>query len=137
MEKYLPEIIYFDWAIAQPAFQQYLQIFAAYYYNRMLHLGRGAVINYKGSTFPNGAAVLDLERRSLNAVRPLYWQTDTSVSWNSWGYIFHHIYKTPTEFIAELVDIVNKNVGLLLNIGPRADGTILEQEQGILLAVGD
>jgi alpha-L-fucosidase len=34
------------------------------------------------------------------------------------------------------VDIVSKNGSLLLNIGPRSDGTIPEQAQTILLAVG-
>ena len=34
MDKYQPQLVWFDWWIEQPAFQPYLQRFAAYYYNR-------------------------------------------------------------------------------------------------------
>ena len=36
---------------------------------------------------PHKAAVLDIERGKLDQMRPLFWQTDTSVSIKSWGYI--------------------------------------------------
>jgi alpha-L-fucosidase len=38
--------------------------------------------------------------------------------------------------VDDLVDIVSKNGCLLLNVGPRADGTIPENDQAILKAVG-
>jgi alpha-L-fucosidase len=38
--------------------------------------------------------------------------------------------------VGDLVDIVSKNGALLLNIGPRADGTIPQEDQQILLAIG-
>jgi alpha-L-fucosidase len=38
--------------------------------------------------------------------------------------------------VDDLVDIVSKNGCLLLNVGPRSDGTIPEQAQKILLAMG-
>ena len=38
--------------------------------------------------------------------------------------------------IHELVDVVSKNGNLLLNIGPRADGTIPEAAQQTLLEIG-
>ena len=39
--------------------------------------------------------------------------------------------------MADLADIVSKNGALLLNIGPRADGTIPDEQQRILLEIGD
>ena len=80
VEKFRPEIIWFDWWIEQPVFQPYLQRFAAYYYNRGEEWKRGVAINYKHKSFPERAAVLDIERGKLDTIRPLYWQTDTSVS---------------------------------------------------------
>ena len=38
--------------------------------------------------------------------------------------------------VDELVDIVSKNGCLLLNVGPRPDGTIPEEQQRILLEIG-
>ena len=47
-----------------------------------------------------------------------------------------HDYKTAGDIIADLVDIVSKNGALLLNVGPRADGTIPEVEQEMLREIG-
>jgi len=136
VEKYHPEIVWFDWWIEQPVFQPYLQTFAAYYYNRGAEWKRGVAINYKLKTFPQSAAVLDIERGKLSEVRPLFWQTDTSVSEKSWGYIKDDKFRSPDSLVGELVDIVSKNGCLLLNVGPKPDGTIPEEAQKILLSIG-
>jgi alpha-L-fucosidase len=80
--------------------------------------------------------VLDVERGQLAAIRPFFWQTDTSISKNSWGYVKEQDYKTAGSIVDDLVDIVSKNGALLLNVGPRPDGTIPEEEQRILLEIG-
>jgi alpha-L-fucosidase len=140
VDKYRPQVIWFDWWIAQPEFHPYLQKFAAYYYNRGAEWGKGVAINYKkhgGDSFPDTAGVLDIERGQLAAKRDLFWQTDTSVSKNSWGYVTNQQYKTVGSIIGDLVDIVSKNGCLLLNIGPKPDGTIPEPEQRMLLEIGE
>jgi alpha-L-fucosidase len=80
--------------------------------------------------------VLDIERGQLEAPRPLFWQTDTSVGEKSWGYIRDETFRSPDSLVDQLVDIVSKNGCLLLNIGPRPDGTIPDEVQKILLEVG-
>ena len=82
------------------------------------------------------SAVLDMERGQLGDIRPLYWQTDTSVSNKSWGYIKNDTFKSPQFIVHQLIDIVSKNGNLLLNIGPRSDGTIPEEVQAVLRDVG-
>jgi alpha-L-fucosidase len=47
VEKYEPDLVYFDWWIEQPAFRDYLARFAAYYYSRGAREGRPPVINFK------------------------------------------------------------------------------------------
>lgn len=136
IDLYRPQLFWFDWWIEQIVFQPYVQKFAEYYYNRGLEWDMGVAINYKHSTFAEGAAVLDIERGQLNSIRPYFWQNDTSVSKNSWGYIHNHDYKTARDLIGDLVDVVSKNGALLLNIGPRPDGTIPEKEQELLLEIG-
>jgi alpha-L-fucosidase len=137
VEKYHPEIIYFDWWIGQPAVRANLTEFAAFYYNASLAYGdHVGVINYKEFAMPEHSAVLDVERGQLADIRPLHWQTDTSVSNQSWGYIEHDTFKSPQIIVQQLVDIVSKNGNLLLNIGPRADGTIPDEVQQVLRDVG-
>jgi alpha-L-fucosidase len=136
VDKYRPELLWFDWWIEQPVFQPYLRKFAAFFYNRGTEWGRGVAINYKNASFPDKAAVLDIERGQLAEIRPFFWQTDTAISKNSWGYVEPQDYKTPDSIVDDLIDIVSKNGCLLLNIGPKPDGTIPEPERKILLEIG-
>ena len=80
--------------------------------------------------------MLDVERGQLDALRPLFWQTDTSISMKSWGYIQNDELRSADSLIDELIDIASKNGTLLLNIGPRPDGTIPEGEEKTLLDMG-
>ena len=80
--------------------------------------------------------MLDIERGKLDDVRPHFWQTDTSIDRKSWCYITDPVYKPVDELVDDLADIVSKNGCLLLNIGPRPDGTIPEEQQKILLDIG-
>jgi alpha-L-fucosidase len=137
VEKYHPDIMYFDWWIGQAAVRADLTRFAAFYYNTSLEYGdHVGVINYKDYAIEEHSAVLDLERGQLAEIRPLYWQTDTSVSNKSWGYIKDDTFKTAQFVVQQLIDIVSKNGNLLLNIGPRSDGTIPEEVQAVLRDVG-
>ena len=136
VDKYHPDFMYFDWWIGQPAFQPYLKQFAAYYYNQAAARKQGVVLTYKDQDFPANTAVLDIERGKLDALRLLPWQTDTSVSIHSWGYVKDDEYRDAKSLIGELVDVVSKNGNLLLNVGPKADGTIPEQARTILLQMG-
>ena len=137
VEKYHPDIVYFDWWIGQASIRPNLAKFAAFYYNSSLKYGdHVGVINYKDYAMQEHSGVLDLERGQLGDIRPLYWQTDTSVSNKSWGYIKDDTFKSPEFVVHQLIDIVSKNGNLLLNIGPRSDGTIPEEVQQVLLDVG-
>ena len=136
VDHYRPQVFWFDWWIEQIVFAPYLQRFAAYYYNRGLEWNKGVAINHKYDSFPEGTAVFDIERGQLAGIRDAFWQTDTSVSKNSWSYVTEQHYKTIPSLIHDLVDIVSKNGALLLNIGPKPDGTIAEPEQKMLLEIG-
>jgi alpha-L-fucosidase len=139
VDRYQPQLVWFDWWIAQPPVHANLKTFAAFYYNRGTEWGKGVAINYKkhgGESFPDTAGVLDIERGQLATLRPLFWQTDTSVSKTSWGYVWNHEYKSIDSIVDDLVDIVSKNGSLLLNIGPKSDGTIPEAEEAILREIG-
>jgi alpha-L-fucosidase len=136
VDAYQPQLVWFDWWIEHEAFAPNLRRFAAYYYNRGAEWQRGVAINHKYAAFPEGAAVFDIERGQVSNIYPRFWQNDTSVSKNSWGYVSNQEYKTVDSIIDDLVDVVSKNGALLLNIGPRPDGTIPEPEQQMLREIG-
>ncbi len=136
VERYHPELIYFDWWVGQPDFRSHLQRFATYYYNQAAAQQKPVVLFYKLDDMEDGSATLDLERGGLSEIRPLPWQTDTSLSNGSWGYVEHDTYKTPQMVIHQLVDVVSKNGNLLMNVGPRPDGTIPDEAAQTLLGVG-
>ena len=136
VDKYQPQIVWFDWWIGHHSFAPYLQQFAAFYYNRAAAWGVGAAINYKYGAMPDGVGVFDIERGQLSGIRPQFWQNDTSVSKNSWGYIQNHDYKGAGEIVCDLVDVVSKNGALLLNVGPKPDGTLPDPEQALLRRLG-
>lgn len=138
VEKYRPWIVYFDWWIANPAFEPYLQAFAAYYYNRCESWGIEPVIVYKHGAFKDGTAVPDLaERGTVETLQEYPWLADTSVDYRSWGYIKNAEYKTPETIVQHMIDVVSKNGVFLLNIGPKPDGTIPEEQKRILFRIGD
>lgn len=136
VDKYHPRLVYFDWWIQHSAVKPYLRKFAAYYYNRAEENGYEPVICYKYDAFPFGCATVDVERGQFAQCKPYAWQTDTACAYNSWGYTTGNRFKDPNGILCDLVDIVSKNGCLLLNIGPRADGTITDEDKNILLTIG-
>ncbi len=136
VDRYRPKILYFDWWIQHSAVKPYLRKFAAYYYNRADEWGEGVVINYKYDAFAFGTAVPDIERGQFADAKPYAWQSDTAVAKNSWCYTEGNDYKNSWQILCDLADIVSKNGRLLLNIGPKADGTIPDEDRRILTEIG-
>ena len=138
VDRYHPRIVYFDWWIQHSAVKPYLKRFAAYYYNRAEAWG-GCVINYKHDAFPFGIAVPDVERGQFAEAKPFLWQSDTSAMRWTWCYCNQPDragYKEPHEILWDLIDVVSKNGRLLLNFGPKPDGTLSDKDKDILAAIG-
>ncbi len=94
--------------------------FAAFYYNFAVAHGYTGVIDFKDYSLNWKAGARDFERGQQDHIMADHWQTDTSISNASWGYIEHDTFKTPEFLVRQLVDIVSKNGNLLLNFGPSA-----------------
>lgn len=136
VDKYHPDLFWFDWWIEQKEMEPYRRSFASFYYNKGLEWNKGVVINFKHESYPGNSAVLDIERGKLSGIRDQAWQTDDAIGNKSWGFTNDNTFKTPFYVITNLIDIVSKNGNLLLNIGPRPDGTITEEETNVLLETG-
>lgn len=140
VEKYQPSLVYFDTWVERPPLGPYRRHFAAHYYNRAAtdprFGGEGVVINYKNDAFALGSAVIDVERGQMGEIQPRPWQSCTSTGMKSWGYVEGEQYKSAEQVVCDLADIVSKNGNLLLNVGPRPDGTIADADRAILEEVG-
>jgi alpha-L-fucosidase len=135
IDLYQPELIWFDWTVGKLPFQSTFYQFMAYYYNNAIDWGKEVVVNTKLG-YGNNIQVFDIERGKADSILKFPWQTDTSIGKKSWGYIEGEENKSPNHIIDDLVDIVSKNGNLLLNIGPRPDGTITQEQQDVLLKIG-
>ena len=78
--------------------------------------------------------VQDVERGILDSVSPYPWQTDTSIG--DWYYRTGQKYKTGTEVIQMLVDIVSKNGNLLINVVQTPEGDLEPDMLQILDEIG-
>ncbi|MDO6492686.1 MAG: alpha-L-fucosidase [Cellulophaga sp.] len=140
IDSYQPDIMWFDFYLDIPDFADQRPKLAAYYYNKGIEWGKEVVLqdkNFSHEAFPEGTVIYDLERGKLPGIRKLPWQTDTSIGKNSWSYVSNWESKTANQIVDDLVDIVSKNGNLLLNVGPKSDGTIPEDQKEILLQIGD
>ena len=136
VDRFHPAILYFDWWIEHAVARPYIKKAAAYYYNKMDEAGLGGVINYKHDEFPFGSAVPDVERGQFADIKPFIWQTDAPIGYKSWGYIPDNEFKTSLDIVRTLCDVVSKNGRMLLNVGPKGDGTITEEETKVLTEIG-
>jgi alpha-L-fucosidase len=136
INKYEPKLIWFDWTVNDPILMPYFNKFLAYYYNNAVDWGTNVVVNTK-SGYPTNIQVWDVERGKSDKLMKFPWQTDTSIGKKSWSYVEGEENKTPEQIVHDLIDIVSKNGVLLLNIGPKADGTITDEQTAVLLAIGE
>lgn len=132
-----PLAMYFDWWVCNSEFRPYMKKFVAYYYNRAAEWGKEVTVFYKLDALMRGCGTFDVERGQINGVSPEMWQCDTAIAKNSWGYTENNDFKTPYECITNLIDVVSKNGCLMLNVGPKADGTICDEERAVLLKIGE
>ena len=83
--------------------------------------------------------IIDFEKvgaRSPSGIRPGCWQVDDPIGSNSWGYISDLKLVPVLSIIQKLVDTVSKNGNFMLNISPKSDGTIPQDQQDELLEIG-
>lgn len=79
------------------------------------------------------------ERRNITEIFDFPWETCDALDPTSWGYNRRtpdDDYMTTNELVDYLADIVSKGGNLLINIGPKADGTIPQVMQDRLKGAG-
>jgi len=132
---YHPDIMWFDYVLGDIP-EKYRKEYAAYYLNEAARRGQEVVIVRKQNDLPLNMSVEDLEQSRKNAIGTKTWMTDATISDGSWCYTENLQVKPAVDVLHMLIDVVSKNGVLLLNISPKADGTIPENQQEGLLKIG-
>ena len=145
INKYRPDMLWFDNGIDQRYLDPLKLQIAAYYYNRAAHWGKDVSISSKKAAYaPSGnnlqtiGSIIDFEKigaRSPTGIRPGAWQVDHPIG-STWGYTSDMKVASARSIITALVDTVSKNGVFLLNLSPKADGTIPPEQEATLLGVG-
>jgi alpha-L-fucosidase len=142
IDKHNPDLLYFDDTVLPiyPPSDIGLKI-AAYLYNTNVarHGKLEAVLTGKGLNAENRRAlVYDVERGVTAGGETVPWQTDTCIgSWHYERRIFdQHRYKSSKQVVQMLIDIVSKNGNLMLSVPLRGDGTLDDDEVGIVEGIG-
>ena len=136
IDKYDPDFLWFDFAL-DIIQEDYIKDFLAYYYNKAEANDKEVVVTYKDHDLPPGVGLVDLELGQERDLTYHEWITDSTVDdQGAWGYVKTANYKSLDRLIDNLVDRVSKNGYLLLNVGPKADGTIPHQARRLLLGMG-
>jgi len=139
IDNYTPDLLWFDFGLRWIR-SDYKQRFLAYYYNQALRRGQDVAVTFKNRDLPPGAGIFDLEVGKMDDLTQFPWLTDTSIDCvprGNWAYAAAAGFKSPERLIHNLVDIVSKNGQLLLNVGPRADGSLPEGATQALRKVGE
>jgi len=135
VDRYHPDILYFDTrSFIIP--ERYRIEMLAHYYNSSAAVGRETIITYKESDFASGSGLPDHEAGQLAEKASFVWQTDDVLDWDSWGYLRKPNYKSAGRVIHQLIDVVSKNGNMLLDVGPRPDGTIPDEVVARLRTIG-
>lgn len=137
VDRYEPSSMFFDWWVSYKAFRPYFKKFLAYYYNRSLEWGRQVCVYYKSDAAMYNCAIFDRERGQLPGISPYIWQSETSAARNAWSYCTTNKFKPSRELACNMADVISKNGCFVLNIGPKADGTICPEEMRILREMGE
>ncbi|SNR31308.1 alpha-L-fucosidase [Lutibacter agarilyticus] len=135
INKYNPDLVWFDNKMDVVS-EEHRKEFLEYYYNHAEKNNQEVVATYKFYDFAEGSAVYDLERARMSEKKDFPWLTDDSIDWKAWCHIDDPNYKSTNRLVDFLVDVVSKNGAVLLNITPRADGTIPEPVKERLLEMG-
>ena len=97
--------------------------------------GADVYVNNKGGNrnWPAGVGCLEKDNLKLKVIGPK-WESCTTFG-TSFGYLEGDTYKSIERVIHEMVEVISRNGNFLVNIGPKADGTIAEPQMERLMAM--
>lgn len=136
LQEYETDLVYFDSGL-ETISETNRQRMLAYYYNQAAAQNRDVAVTHKQQDLPLDTSIVDYEEGGSVTIADQAWLADTPISTYSWGFVQDQEYKSVARILKLLVDSVSKNGQLMLNLSPRADGSIPEAQRDRILRVGD
>ena len=98
--------------------------------------GQAVYVNNKGGqrNWPDGVGCLEKDNLKMKVIGPK-WQSCTTFG-TSFGYLEGDRYKSIEDVMHEMIEVISRNGNFLVNIGPKADGTIPAPQVERLRAMG-
>lgn len=134
VEKYRPDLIWFDFGFGRTLPEPFRKEIFAKYYDWAEKDGREVGLIHKHWEIHQHSGIVDFERGRVDFMTDFTWMTDSSTG--PWFHNKNSKYRSSDEIIDTLVDIVSKNGVLLLNVGPDYRGKIPPQSVAILKELG-
>ncbi|NIJ46209.1 alpha-L-fucosidase [Wenyingzhuangia heitensis] len=136
VDKYSPDILWYDsWLNLIP--EEKRNEMAAHHFNNGIKKHKEVMLAHKQEDLPLDYSVLDYEQGGRKDSWPTPWMTDMTLGKNRWMYVEGHPYKTADMVVRNMIDIWSKNGVVLLNVSPRADGVINQEQRDVLKEIGD
>lgn len=127
VDTYAPDYVWMDFG-QRYIKESYRKAFLTNYFNKAQQNNQEVVVNTKGDFFPTSLSVVNVERATMEDITPEVWITDFILG-SAWCY--DKTKRTaidPKQAIKMLAEVVSKNGIMLLSAGPKADGTIPEEQ---------
>jgi alpha-L-fucosidase len=139
VDKYEPQLIYFDNGVNPRTYDEVKLRAAAYYYNRAAKWGKQVTLATKDVAYLAGS-IQDFEKagRMPRWIYPPAWQVDDAIG-STWGYTESPkpmSIRTAASVTTELFEIASQGGNLMLNVSPMGDGSIPENQQKVLGEIG-
>jgi len=137
VDKYQPQLIYFDNGVNPRTYDPIKLRAAAYYFNSAAKWGKDVTFATKDVAYLAGS-VQDFEKagRAPKWIYPPAWQVDDAIG-GTWGYTEGMSVRSAASVVSELIELASMGGNLMLNVSPMGDGSIPESQQKTLLAIGE
>ncbi|WNJ19061.1 alpha-L-fucosidase [Pontibacter sp. G13] len=135
VDKYSPDLTWFDSDLDQ-APELFRQSMVAHTFNAAHSRNQEIGIICKQEDLPANIRILDIEQGGLKEMPQDPWMTDITLSNKSWGYVQGQTYKELPLLIRNMIDVWSKKGIVLLNISPRSDGVINQEQRDLLKGLG-
>lgn len=146
IDKYQPDQMWFEAGAPDVYGEENYKEFMAYYFNAAEKWGKDVMVTQKSGSLPDSCSALDIEGgcfpngvwewAGLTSPRKQRWQKDVPIG-NFWAYAEGVGCRPVNMLVDGIVDRISKNGVTLLNVAPKADGTLPEAQISGLKKLGE